>query len=128
MDFPIYLPTTKVFVQIFFFGKSLAGGYPTYLQFGHMFKIGLPYLPSILVWTKISLDKMMTLNNENPFQTTAKTSSSSSYLEITVLLYKYGHTYLPTFHKIFCPKIFFGKSMAGGYPTYLQFGHMSEIS
>merc|ERR1712240_944262 len=26
-------------------------------NFGHMSKVGLPYLPSTLVWTKISLDK-----------------------------------------------------------------------
>ena len=71
---------------------------------------------------------MMTLNNENPFQTTAKTSSSSPYLEITILLYKYGLLYLPTYHKSLCPNFFFGKSMAGGYPTYLQFGHMSKVS
>ena len=37
-DFPINLPTKKVFVQ-FFFGKSMAEGYPTSLQFGHMSKI-----------------------------------------------------------------------------------------
>ena len=65
---------------------------------------------------------------ENPYQTTAKTSSSSPYLEITILLCKYGHPYLPTYHKSFCPNFFFGKSMAGGYPTYLQFGHMSKLS
>ena len=39
MDFPIYLPTKKVFVKKIFFGKSMAGGYPTYLQFGHMSKV-----------------------------------------------------------------------------------------
>ena len=26
-------------------------------KFGHMSKLGLPYLPNTLVWTKISLDK-----------------------------------------------------------------------
>ena len=26
-------------------------------NFGHMFKFGLPYLPSTLVWTETSLDK-----------------------------------------------------------------------
>ena len=26
-------------------------------NFGHMSKVGLPYLPCTLVWTKISLDK-----------------------------------------------------------------------
>ena len=39
MDFPIYLSTTKVFVQTFYFEKSMTGGYPTYLKFGHMFEI-----------------------------------------------------------------------------------------
>ena len=38
------------------------------------------------------------------------------------------HLYILTYHEIFCPNFFFGKSMAGGYPTYLQFGHMSKIS
>ena len=75
---------------------------------------------------KLRLSLMMTLNNENPFQTTAKTSSSSTYFEFTILLYKYGLPYLPTYHKLFCSYFFFGISMAEGYPTYLQFGHMSE--
>ena len=39
MDFCIYLPNTKVFVQTFLGGLSMAGKYPTYLQFGHMSKI-----------------------------------------------------------------------------------------
>ena len=38
---------------------------------------------------------MMTLDNENPFQTTAKTSSSSPYLEFTILLWTSLSTYLP---------------------------------
>ena len=49
---------------------------------------------------------MMTLNNENPFQTTAKTSSSSPYLEFTILLYKYGLPYLPYLPQNFLSKIF----------------------
>ena len=40
MDFPIYIPTTNVFVQTFFCGRSIAGEYPTYLQFGHMSENG----------------------------------------------------------------------------------------
>merc|ERR1712240_229606 len=47
---------------------------------------------------------MMTLNNENSFQTTTKTSSP--YLEFTILLYRYGLLYLPTYHQSFCPKFF----------------------
>ena len=69
---------------------------------------------------------MMTLNNEYTFQTTAKTSSSSPYLEFIILLYKYGLPYLPM--KSLCPNFFFvEKIMAGGYPTYQQYGHMHEI-
>ena len=68
---------------------------------------------------------MMTFYNENPIQTTAKTSWSSSYLEFTILLYKYGLPYLYTYHKSF-GQTFFGKSMAEEYPTYLQFEHMSK--
>ena len=77
---------------------------------------------------KLRLSLMMTLNNEYPFQTTAKISSLSPYLKFTILLYKYRLPYLPTYQKIFCPNFFFGKSLAGGYPTYLQFGHMSKVS
>ena len=71
---------------------------------------------------------MMSLNNDYPFQTTAKTSSSSPNLEFTLHLYKYGLPYLPTYLKSLCPNFFFGKSMAGGYPTYRQFGNMFKIS
>jgi len=39
---------------------------------------------------------MMTLNDENPFQTTAKKSSSSPYLELTIFF----------MDKIFCPILF----------------------
>ena len=40
------------------FQKKTKGRFPKKLQkFGHMSKLGLPYLPSTLVWTKISLDK-----------------------------------------------------------------------
>ena len=39
MDFPIYLPYHKKICPNFFFGKSLAPKYPTYLQFGHMSKV-----------------------------------------------------------------------------------------
>ena len=62
----------------------------------------------------------MTLNNENPFQTTAKTSSSSPYLEITILLYKYGLLYLPTYHESLCPNFFFLEKvwLEDTLPTY----------
>jgi len=104
-----------------------------------MSKMGLPYLPRTLVWTKLSLDKYSPVyptylskklgHFEIKFAPKLISSSSSSlYLEIIMLLYKYGHPYLPTYHKIFCPNFFFGKSMAGGYPTYLQYGHMSKLS
>ena len=87
---------------------------------------------------------MMTLNNENPFKTTAKTSSSSPHLEFTILLYKYGLPYLPTYHKKFssnfflekvwledtlltynldiCPKFlfFFNPLLSDGVPTILE--------
>ena len=57
-----------------------------------------------------------------------KARINDDFITLTILLYKYGLPYLPTYHKSFCPNFFFGKSMAGGYSTYLQFGHMSEIS
>ena len=57
----------------------------------------------------------MTLHNENPFQTTAKTPSSSPYLEITIILYKYGLLYLPTYHKSLCPNF---KKKKVWLPTY----------
>ena len=41
---------------------------------------------------------------------------------------RYGHLILPTYPEYFCPNFLFGKSMAGKYPTYLRFGHMSKIS
>ena len=34
----------------------------------------------------------------------------------------------PTYPEIFRPNFFFGKNMAQKYPTYLQFGYMSELS
>ena len=55
-----------------------------------------------IIWEafELSLSLMMTLNNENPFQTTAKTSSSSPYLEFTIYFYKSMdftiYLYLPT--------------------------------
>ena len=55
---------------------------------------------------ELRLSLMMTFNNESPFQTT---SSSSPYLEFTILLYKYGLPYLPTYHKFFCPNFFLEK-------------------
>ena len=68
---------------------------------------------------KLRLSLRMTLNNENPFQTTAKTSSSSPYLEITILLYKYGLLYLPTYHKSLCPNFFLEKVwLEDTLPTY----------
>ena len=62
---------------------------------------------------------MMSLNNDYPFQTTAKTSSSSPYLEFSILLYKYGLPYLPTYHKSFCLNFFFEKVwLEDALPTY----------
>ena len=58
---------------------------------------------------KLRLSLMMTLNNENPLKTTAKTSSSSPYLEFTILLYKYELLYLPTYHNIFVQTFFLEK-------------------
>ena len=116
-------------------------------KFGQIFSC-LPYLPFQKVWTfwkeslllnlylhgmywgimkiliireafKLRLSLRMTLNNENPFQTTAKTSSSSPYLEITILLYKYGLLYLPTYHKSLCPNFFLEKVLLEDtLPTY----------
>ena len=73
---------------------------------------------------RLRLLLMMMLNNENPFQTTAKTSSQyhiwdSPYFYISIDC----PIYLPTTK--FFVQIFFGKSMAD--PTYLQFGHMSKV-
>ena len=59
---------------------------------------------------KLRLSLIMTLNNVNPFQITAKTSSSSPYLEFTIL-YKYGLPYLiylPT-TKVFVQTFFLEK-------------------
>ena len=42
--------------------------------------------------------------------------------------YKFGHPYLIYLPQKFLAKLFFGKSMAEKFPTYLQFGHMSKIS
>ena len=67
----------------------------------------------------LRLSLMITLNNENPFQTTVKTPSSSQYLEFTILLYKYGLPYLPTYHNIFCPKFFLEEVwLEDTLPTY----------
>ena len=67
-------------------------------------------------------------NNKQPFQTTPKKSSSSSYLGFTIILYKYGVPDLPTYHKRFCPNFFLGESMDPKYPTYLHFRYMSKLS
>ena len=119
-----YLPYTLMGRKISWDNNSSV--YSTYLskKFGHF---GINLFKEAYK-DKVRLSLSMTSNIENPFQTTAKTSSSSQYLEFTILLYKYGLPYLPTYHKNFCPNFFFGKSMAGGYPTYLQFGHMSKVS
>ena len=65
---------------------------------------------------KLRLSLMMTLNNEYPFQTTAKISSLSPYLKFTILLYKYRLPYLPTYHKFFCPNFFFWKKYGWRIP------------
>ena len=123
-------------------------------KFGQIFSC-LPYLPLQKVWTfwkeslllnsylhgmywgimkiliireafKLRLSLRMTLNNENPFQTTAKRSSSSPYLEITILLYKYGLLYLPTYNKSLSPNFIFWKKFGWRIPylptvwTYVQ--------
>ena len=44
-----------MFVNLFFLGKPSIK--KKLRKFGHMSKLGLPYLPRTLVWTKISLDK-----------------------------------------------------------------------
>ena len=49
------------------------------------------------------------------------------YLGFTILLYKYGHPHLTYLPQKFLSKLFFGKSMAQKYPTYLQFGHIYII-
>ena len=70
----------------------------------------------------------MTLNNDYPFQTTAKISSLSPYLKFTVLLYKYGlRTSLSTYllQKILS-KLYFWKKYGWRLPylpivwTYVQ--------
>ena len=58
---------------------------------------------------KLGLSLMMTLNNESPFQITAKTSLASPYLEFTILLYEYELLYLPTYHNIFVQTFFLEK-------------------
>ena len=69
---------------------------------------------------KFRLHLRITINNENPFQTTAKISSSSPYLEITILSYKYGLPYLPTYHKSICPNFFYVEKvwLEDTLPTY----------
>ena len=78
---------------------------------------------------KLRLSLMMTFYNENPIQTTAKTSWSSSYLEFTILLYKYGLPYLYTYHKSF-GQTFFWKKYGWRIPylstvwTYVRKGYI----
>ena len=96
-----YLPLQKVWT--FWKYSMLLNSYLYGIYWGIM-KI-------FIIWKalKLWLSLMMTLNDENPFQTTAKTSSSSPYLEITKLLYKYGLPYLPTYHKSFVQTFFWKK-------------------
>ena len=62
---------------------------------------------------------MVTLDNEYPFQTTAKISSLSPYLKFTILLYKYRLPYLPTYHKFFVQTFFLEKVwLEDTLPTY----------
>ena len=86
-----YLPFWKVW--IFWKESLLLNSYLHGIYWGTM------KMPIIWEAFKLRLSLIMTLNNENPFQTTAKTFSSSPYLEFTILLYKYGLPYLPTYHK-----------------------------
>ena len=54
MDLPIYLPTKKVFVQTFFFGKSMADPWMIFQCFiSWNLRLGwrIPYLPTI--WTYV---------------------------------------------------------------------------
>ena len=61
---------------------------------------------------------MMTLNNENPFQTTAKTSSLSPNLEFTILFYLASlSTYLP---QKFLSKPFFSQQVWQEDTQYVQ--------
>ena len=65
---------------------------------------------------KLSLSLMITLYKVNPFLIAAKTSSSSPYLEFTILLYKYGVPYLPTLPTtiFFVQTLFLEKGLARG--------------
>ena len=58
----------------------------------------------------------MTSNNKNPFQTTAKTSSSSLYVGFTILLCQYGFLHLPTLPQKILSKLFFGKKYGSSIP------------
>ena len=68
----------------------------------------------------------MTSNNENPFQTIAKTPSSSLYLKFTILLCYYGFPHLPTLPQQILSKLFFLKKYGSIIPylpmvwTYVQ--------
>ena len=65
-------------------------------------------------------------NNENSFQTIAKTSLLSSYLGFTILSFKYEHPYLPTLPQKNLSKLFFWKKFGSKTPylptvwTYVQ--------
>ena len=50
------------------------------------------------------------------FETKAKTSLPSSYLGLTILLYKYGHPYLTYLPQKFLSKLFFGKKYGWEIP------------
>ena len=102
-------------------------------KFGHMFKLGLPHLPSSLVWTKISLDKYSYCLPYVPIQKVWKFLHWSLYLNIYLLtcvriLLVNNHVRYHQGLKLFVQTFFYGKSMAKKYPTYLQFGHMSKLS
>ena len=86
-------------------------------NFGHMSKLGLPYLPSTLVWYFDWLQIMK--NNRNPFQTTAKTSPSSSYLGFTILICYHGLPISYPTTKDFVQTFFWGKVwIQNTLPTY----------
>ena len=145
-----------------------------------MSELGLPYLPSSLVWTKKSLDKysyclpylpiqkvwtflnwslslniyfltfvrILLVNNHAIYNqghlkmkislgmtwNIKKSLPNHGKKIITITIFEILHTFIgmdikiwPTYPENFCPNFFFGKSMAQKYPTYLQFGHMSEL-
>ena len=59
---------------------------------------------------------LLGITKKKYFETKAKISLPSSYLGLTILLYKYGHAYLTYLPQKFLSKLFFGKKYGWEIP------------